>query len=138
MSTPARKIRTRSRNSSRYQRGQPSHAGMKSLRRSHQLSHLEATNNLKRFSQATFNLTMLSDRDTVNLSNMDVVDEGILGEIPLTAFELDATRTIGSMATQKRTVFRKTPLVGLCRGSLCVMNIAIYVPSPAAGGHERT
>lgn len=59
---------------------------------------------------------MLSDSDTVNLSNMDVIDECILGDFTLTDFERDATRAIdiessSSGATLKRTKFRKTPLV---------------------------
>lgn len=55
---------------------------------------------------------MLSDADTTNLSNMDVLDESVFEDSSVTAFDLDAARAIGSsVVTQKLTRFRKTPLV---------------------------
>lgn len=55
---------------------------------------------------------MLSDPDTINLSNMDVLDECTLGDCPLDEFDWDATQAIGVRSSiQKLTHFRKTPLV---------------------------
>ena len=55
---------------------------------------------------------MLSDADTINLSNMDVLDECILGDCSLNEFDWDAIQAIGVRSSiQRLTHFRKTPLV---------------------------
>ncbi|KAF7982143.1 hypothetical protein HWV62_29887 [Athelia sp. TMB] len=64
--------------------------------------------------KATFKVSMLSDPDTINLSNMDVLDGCILGDCSLDEFDWDATQAIGARSSiQKLTHFRKTPLMSV-------------------------